>query len=112
MARTLGTGNQNEVPSYSNGVMQLVLAANTAQAVDMPASMGFVEVSPSAGVDAWVMYGSTQAAIPTTSTIVASSTMAVLNPGIRNVISTQATTGLSVISATSGYATLSFWQQK
>ena len=91
-------------PDYTQGV---VLAAATGQAFDVPAGMAFVAMA--FNVDVWAKYGSTTARIPTSSTTAGSSSSE-LNPNVRNIGSTQACTGISLISASSGEGMLNWYK--
>lgn len=91
-----GTG----VPTQSilvrpDSVQAVVLAASTGQAFDVPAGMAYVAFS--FDQDFWVRYGSTAAAVPSTSST-SLTTNAELNPTFRNVQSTATTSGISLIS--------------
>lgn len=77
-------------------VQAVVLAANTGQAFDTPAGMGKVLFSMTG--DFWVKYGSTAALVPSTSTTGGSSSPE-LNPTMRDIVSTAACTGISIIAA-------------
>jgi hypothetical protein len=57
----------------------------------------------------WISFGSTSAAIPTTSSTAATTTNSVLNPGPRFLTSTAACTGLSLASEVAAKGSLSFW---
>lgn len=83
-----------------------VLASSVGQAFDTPTGAGFVVFS--SNVDFFVRYGSTAASVPTTSST-GSSTNAELNPTTRNIGSTAACTGISVISANAGIVTMSWF---
>lgn len=110
--KTLGTGNVTEVVANSDFIQQAALVAATGQAFDVPTGGGQVAFSATIGVDLWVRFGSTAAAIPTTSTTGGSTTNnTILNPTIRNITSTLACTGYSVISATTGIAVMEWWNR-
>jgi len=106
--KTSGLLHPTEIVASPDYVQQAVFAAAVGQAFDVPAGAHYCSFSPSFGIDFWVRYGSTAASIPTTSST-GSSTNAELNPSARNVGSTAATTGISIISATTGYCTISWW---
>lgn len=90
-------------PDY---VQQAVLVANTGQAFDVPTGGSYVVFGSNA--DFMVRWGSTAASIPTTSST-GSSTNAEMNPTARNVGSTASTTGFSIIAATVGIVTMSWY---
>jgi hypothetical protein len=104
--KTLGTLHPTEIVSSPDVVQQAVLAAGTGQAFDVPTGGAYCLFS--SNVDLWVRYGSTAASIPTTSST-GSSTNAELNPTARNIGSTLGCTGISIISASSGYATMAWY---
>lgn len=79
-------------PDYTQAV---VLSSGVGQAFDVPAGMGFVGFSLTE--DFWVKYGSTAAAVPSTSTTAGTSSPE-LNPTYRNLSSTAKTTGISIVS--------------
>lgn len=92
-----GTGiPTNSILAAPDFVQGVVLAANTAQAFDTPTGMGYVAFS--FDQDFWVKYGSTAAAIPSTSTTAGTSSPE-LNPTIRNLASTASCSGISIVSA-------------
>lgn len=105
--KNLGMLHQTDIPAFTDSVASLVLAAGTGQAVDVPSGAGFVAFTSS--VDFWVRYGSTGAAIPTTSTTAGSSAISAFNPDSRNLTSTAACSVISLVSASSGYVVLEFW---
>lgn len=83
-------------PDYTQAV---ILSSGVGQAFDVPTGMGIVGFSMSA--DFWVKYGSTAAAVPSTSSTAGSSTPE-LNPTYRNIGSTLNCTGISIISESTG----------
>lgn len=91
-------------PDFTQGV---VLAAATPQAIDTPAGMGFANFS--FNTDIWVNYGSTVVNIPT-STTTAGTTTGEFNPTMRNITSTAQTTGISLVSATTGSGSISWFK--
>ena len=103
-----GLLHPTELIAVSDTVQQAVFVAGTGQAFDVPAGSRYCSFAPSLSLDFWVRYGSTAASIPTTSST-GSSTNSELNPSTRNIVSTAVTTGISVISATTGYLTISWW---
>lgn len=91
------------IPDY---VQQAVLVANTGQAFDVPTGANYVVFG--ANTDFFARYGSTAASVPTTSST-GSSTNAEMNPTARNVGSTLTTTGLSLVAASAGIVTMSWF---
>lgn len=106
--KTSGLLHPTEIIVSPDYVQQAVLVANTGQAFDVPTGAHYCSFAASQSVDFWVRYGSTAASIPTTSST-GSSTNAELNPTARNIGSTAATTGLSVIAGSAGYLTISWY---
>jgi hypothetical protein len=101
-----GIQHPSDILASPDTVQQAVFVAGTGQAFDVPAGGHYVVFSGS--VDFWVRYGSTAASIPTTSST-GSSTNAELNPSSRNIGSTLSCTGLSVVSASTGYLTMAWY---
>lgn len=99
------TGQILNSPSF---VQAVVLASSVAQAFDVPAGMGYVNFAFNA--DVWAKYGSTQATIPAT-TSTAGTTNSELNPTARNIGSTVACTGISIISASACAGSLSWFSK-
>lgn len=91
-------------PDFTQAV---VFAAGTGQAFDVPTGMAFVAFS--SNVDFWVQYGSTAATIPTSSTTAGTSSPE-LNPTIRNIQSTATTSGISLISASTGVCSMTWYK--
>ena len=89
-------------PNYVNAA---VLASSVGQAFDVPEGAQFVSFKGS--VDFYVKYGSTAAAVPTSS--LSTGNGSELNPTTRSIGSTNATTGLSVISPSAGNVTMSWY---
>lgn len=89
-------------PNYVNVA---VLASSVGQAFDTPAGVQVVNFKGS--VDFYVKYGSTGAAVPGASLSTGGGSE--LNPTTRNIGSTSATTGLSLISASAGTVTMSWY---
>ena len=106
--KTPGIGNTNEILSSPDTYCNVVLAAGVGQAFDVPSGAGIVGFSFNA--DIWVKYGSTGAQVPTTSQSSASSTGSELNPTIRNIGSTLACTGISVVSAVVAAGSLTWFK--
>lgn len=106
----LGTMHPTDVISRAStdSISNIVFAANVAQAIDVPTGAGYVNFS--ANVDFWVAFCSTTVFIPTSSTTAGSSSnTSIINPTARNFHSTQSCTGISVISASSGYLALEWF---
>lgn len=100
---------QGDILSSPDFVQNVVLAANTGQAFDTPAGARVVVFAMDS--DFWVRYGSTNAAIPTSSSTVGSSTWAAeLNPTARDIGSTVNTTGISIISASAAKGSLAWFK--
>lgn len=91
-----------KVPNYVNTA---VLAAGVGQAFDTPAGCQYVAFG--ANCDFYAKYGSTAAAVPTTS--LSTGEGCEINPTARNIGSINATTGLSLISASGGNVTMSWY---
>lgn len=103
--KTLGTLHPTQIAAFPDSIGVAVLAAGVGQAFDVPADAGYVVFG--ANVDFFAAYGSTAASVST-----ASSTAGIseLNPTARNLGSTQACTGISVISAAAGIVTMSWFK--
>jgi len=95
MAKGTGLPTQS-ILAVPDAVQAVVLAAGTGQAFDVPTGMACVAFSMDQ--DFWVLYGSTAASVPTTSST-SLTTNAELNPTVRNVQSTATTSGISIISS-------------
>jgi len=91
-------------PDFTQAV---VLAAGTGQAFDVPTGMAFVAFSMD--TDFWVRYGSTAAAVPSSSTT-SGTTNAELNPTTRFVGSTATTSGISIVSAYACNGSMSWYK--
>lgn len=104
-----GTGltHPQDIISTPDTVQRAVLAAGTGQAFDIPALGSYVIFG--SNVDFLVRWGSTAAAVPTTSSTAVSTDLTELNPTARNVGSTADTTGFSIIAATTGIVTMSWY---
>lgn len=98
-----GLLHPTDILRYPNRVATAVLVANTGQAFDIPTGAGIVSFG--ANVDFYVQYGSTAAAVPTTSST-ATSTNSELNPTARSV---SGTTGFSIVGPSAGVVTMSFF---
>jgi hypothetical protein len=96
-------GNILPAPDFTQSV---VLASSVGAAFDVPTGMGYVVFS--VNQDFWVRYGSTAAAIPTAAST--APTNSELNPTARNVKSTAATTGISIISAVAAIGSLNWYK--
>jgi hypothetical protein len=101
-----GTKNSAEIIRAPDFVQPVVLASGVGQAFDTPAGMGFVSFAMN--TDIFVRYGSTAAAAPSTSSTGSSGSE--FNPGIRNISSAQACTGISLIAETSGKGSLQWYK--
>jgi hypothetical protein len=106
--KTLGTRNSAEVISQPDFVQSVVLSSGVGQAFDTPTGAGYVVFSMNA--DFWVRYGSTAASAPTTSST-SGSTNAEFNPNIRNITSTLACTGISLVSETAAKGSLAWYSK-
>ena len=102
-----GTGiAAGQILGFPDFVQAVVLVANTGQAFDTPAGMGSVLFSMNA--DFYARYGSTAAAVPTTSSTAA--TGSELNPTARNIGSSLTTTGISLISESAAKGSLAWFK--
>lgn len=108
MANT-GLVSPGDILQRPDKVVHVVLATGStnAQAFDVPTGMSVVV--PSFNGDIWVTYGSTAAAIPTTSTTAATTSNAELNPGARHVVSTASCTGISLCSEVAAKGSLAWY---
>ena len=106
--KTAGIRNVSEILASPDTYTNVVLAAGTGQAFDVPSGAGLVGFS--FNTDIWVRYGSTSAQVPTTSQSSASSTGSELNPTIRNFGSTLGCTGISIVSAGAGAGSLTWFR--
>lgn len=102
-----GIGNNNEILTPSDYVQAVILSSGVGQAFDVPAGAGLVAFAFDNAF--WVKYGSTAAAVPSTSSTLGSSTPE-LNPTVRNLSSTQACTGISIISDYATKGSLSWFK--
>lgn len=93
--KTPGIKNSQEILTPSNYRQSVVLSSGVGQAFDVPAGAGFVAFAMDQNF--WVQYGSTGAVVPSSSST-AGSTNSELNPTARNLSSTLACTGISLIS--------------
>lgn len=93
--KTLGVKNSQEILTPSNLTQAVVLSSGVAQAFDVPTGAGFVAFAFDNSF--WVKYGSTGALVPSTSSS-AGTTSSELNPTARNLSSTLACTGISIVS--------------
>jgi len=113
--RSLATQHpQDFAPPAPDTVHTFVMAAATAQASDFPSTGEAHYMSINGTVPGFIAYGSTGAAIPTSSVTSGSSGIEVFSgaPGFDRRIpsnSTGPSTGYSIITPTSGYVTVSFW---
>lgn len=102
-----GTGllhptNIIRAPNYVNVA---VLSSGTGQAFDVPAGVQYVTFG--ADIDFFVKWGSTGASLPSSSLVTGAA--AELNPTTRNIGSTNATTGLSIIASAAGTVTMGWY---
>ena len=100
-----GLLHPTEILRAPNYVNTAVLAAATGEAFDVPAGAQYVSFG--ANVDFFVKWGSTAASVPSTDYTDGSGSE--LNPTVRNIGSTNATTGLSLIAVTTGIVTMSWY---
>ena len=98
-----GLLHPTDVLAAPNFINVAVLAAGTGQAFDTPSGASIVTFG--ASIDFYVKYGSTSAAVPTTSMSTGNAN-GELNPTVRNV---RSSTGLSLISASAGNVTMSWF---
>ena len=103
-----GTGVETRsILSSPDFVQSVALSSGVGQAFDTPAGMSYVLFSMDTNF--WVRYGSTAASVPTTSST-AGTTNAELNPTARNIGSTQACTGISIVSSAACVGSLSWYK--
>lgn len=93
------------IMAFPDYVDAAVLAANTANTYNVPSGAAFVGFS--ANIDFYVSYGNTGATLPTTDNV--AGTASELNPTIRYIGSTKETTGITLVSGSSGQVTLSWF---
>lgn len=108
--KTLGMMHPTDIltNASSDAIATMVSVAGTGQAFDTPTGAGFVSFG--ANVDFWVRFGSTVATVPTTSsTANTTANTSVLNPTVRNIGSTLACTGISIVSASTGYIVMEWF---
>lgn len=105
--KALGIHNSNEIIQRPDFVQAVVLASSVGQAFDVPAGAGFVAFSFSDNF--WVLYGSTAAGLPSSSST-GGSTNSELNPTVRNIGSTASCTGISISSPNAQAGSLTWWQ--
>lgn len=102
---TVDAGNILRTPDF---VTNVVLAAGTGQAFDIPAGARYACFAFDS--DFWCKFGSTGAAIATSSSTVGSSALSSeLNPTVRDIGSSGATTGLSLVSAAAAKGSISWY---
>lgn len=106
--KTIGIMHPTDIAASPDTIGIAVLVAATGQAFDVPAGAGFVSFGADCNFIA--RYGSTSAQVPTSSST-AGSTSGEVNPTARNIGSTQSCTGISLISATSGIVTMSWYSR-
>lgn len=110
--KTLGIRNSAEIPTFgsTDAIGTMVAAAGTAQAFDTPSGAGFVSFA-SNGIDFYVAFGSTNAAVPTTSsTPGTTANRSIPNPDVRNIGSTASCTGISIVSPSTGVIVMEWFK--
>lgn len=110
--KTLGIMHPTDIPTFgsTDAIGTMVSVANTAQAFDTPAGAGYVSFS-SNSIDFFVAFGSTNAAVPTTSSTPGTTTnRSIPNPDVRNIGSTASCTGISIVSASVGVITMEWFR--
>lgn len=109
MATLKGSGllHPQEIIATPALVQSAALTANTPQTFDAPTGARFAVFA--SNVDFVASYGSTGAALPTTTSTASSSAQSELNPTARNIGSTFACTGITINAATSGYFSVSWY---
>lgn len=105
MARNTGLLHPTEIIVVPDTVSYAVLASSVGQTFDVPAGCKFVVFG--ADCNFMAKYGATNAAIPGASAT--GSSAGEYNPISRNLLSTQATTGISVISPTTGIVSMAWY---
>lgn len=109
--RSIGTFNQRAILSPPNLVTQVVLASSVAQAFDVPTGAMYAQISMD--LNCYAKYGSASALNPTTSSSAGSSSceqlLASNGPHLRNLSSTLACTGLSLISTGAAVGSISWY---
>lgn len=106
MAKQTGVPTPS-ILQFPDFIQAVVLSSGVGQAFDVPTGMGYVGFSMNA--DFWVRYGSTAASVPSTSST-SGSTNSELNPTYRNVGSTAATTGISLVADTAVKGSLNWYK--
>lgn len=105
--KTLGIKNSGEILGAPNFVQDVVLSSGVAQAFDTPAGAAYVAFAFTDNIRA--QYGTTGAALPTTTST--NSSGSELNPTIRNLGSTLSTTGISIISPSACNGSLAWFNK-
>lgn len=104
--KNTGGVNATQILASPDVVQSVVLSSGVGQAFDTPAGAGFVAFA--ADADIWVRYGSTAAVAPTTTTTGSSGSE--FNPTIRNIGSTQTTSGISIYSDSACKGSIAWWR--
>lgn len=109
MSGNTGLGDPRVILAAPPLVVWVVLAtgSSNAQAFDAPAGRPIANFSFNA--DVWVSYGTTAAAIPTTTSTASTTANAELNPSTRNLGSTVACTGISLASEVAAKGSISWY---
>lgn len=108
MANT-GLIHPGDILQRPNQVVHVVLATGStnAQAFDTPAGARYVNINFNS--DVWVTYGSTAAAIPSTTSTAATTSNAEFNPSVRNIVSTASCTGISLAAEVATKGSLAWY---
>ena len=104
--KTAGIRNTNEILTPSNFRQSVVLSSGVGQAFDVPTGAGIVAFAFDQPF--WVQYGSTGAIVPSSSST-AGSTNSEYSPTVRNLSSTLACTGISLVSDYAAKGSLSWF---
>lgn len=110
--KTLGMMHPTDIPTFgsTDAIGVMVAVAGTAQAFDTPAGVGYVSFSANGGIDYFVAFGSTLAAVPTTSSTPGTTkNVSIPNPDVRNIGSTLSCTGISIVSASTGVISMEWF---
>ena len=99
--------NSGDVLNFPDFTQAVVLSSGVGAAFDTPTGMGFVAFAMNQ--DFWVTYGSTAAAVPSTSST-SGSTNSELNPTMRRIGSTASTTGISLVSDSPAKGSLNWYK--
>lgn len=90
-------------------LVALGTGSSNAQAFDVPAGKNIANFSFNG--DVWVSYGTTAAAIPSTSSTANTTSNAELNPTIRNIGSTVVCTGVSLASEVAAKGSIAWYSK-